>query len=136
MASDPWPSHQPDSIECGAGGWLIETGVLEVQTDVCNYPLLAQPLVSDIPAGSQLRVTFWWELLTAPAPAQGHLALAFDDTPVWEHFVDIPGQSDILTETFQVDRSFPKGTLLRLHLHNHGSNAWTFASLNLLSSAR
>lgn len=132
-ADDPFRDHRPALVECGTEGWQIEAGTLEIQTEFCNYAALAHPSLVDIPAGSTLSVSFWHLLLTAPEPAQAHVALAFGEDVAWETYVDIPRDTDIVEQTFTLDHPVEAGVPVRFHLHNHGQNSWTFASLAIVA---
>ena len=122
--------HRPNTVVCGAGGWREEAGLLEVQTGYCNYAALRQPLPFPLRAGEALQLVAWHDTLDAPKPAEGHLAFTVGDDVVWETYVPIPSPAQV----FEIELSLPRDThpedQLGVHLHNHGYNSWTIASVN------
>jgi hypothetical protein len=66
--------------------------------------------------------------LIAPTPAVGHIAIAIEGERVWEIEVAIPKPYDIVQGEWIADRGIAAGTVVTLHLHNHGYNNWRVVS--------
>jgi ABC-type glycerol-3-phosphate transport system substrate-binding protein len=123
-ADDPLAEHRPEPLECGIAGWYEELGELEVDTNFCDYADLTQPALVEIAAGSQLALTFRHYDLTAAAPAQAHIALLIGGDLIWEELIDIPGPAAVRMGSATIQKNYPQGAPVRLHLHNHGQNTW------------
>jgi hypothetical protein len=121
-SEDPLASHQPSEINCGPGGFYVELGLLEVDTNFCNYLLAQHPARIAIAAGTEVSLDLSHYDLNAAEPATAHAALLFGDTLVWETSLDIPGRADVLHATFRTPRALAVGEAIRMHLHNHGQN--------------
>ncbi len=126
---DPFAEHQPDTIDCGPAGRRVEPLGLEIDTGLCNYALLAQPLAHDVYAGEAIEISAFHDDLAASAPAQGHVAVAIGGHVYWDAWVDIPSAAAPFGLTVPVDEDIDAGTDVVLHLHNHGVNAWTLSSV-------
>ena len=122
---DPFADHQPDTIDCAPAGRSVEPLGLEIDTGLCNYALLGQPLASDLVAGESLAISAFHDDLAAAAPAQGHVAVAIGGHVYWDAWVDIPSAAAPFGLTVPIDEDIDAGTEVVLHLHNHGVNAWT-----------
>lgn len=130
-AHDPLPSHQPPQLECEPPGWVLELDRLELNTGECNYALLEHPAQLDVPRGSQISLTLWHFDLSAPEPAQAHVALFFDADLQWELTLDIPQPGNMQRAEFTATRALAIGDPIRLHLHNHGRNSWILSSIEV-----
>jgi hypothetical protein len=135
-ADDLWALERPTEIECAPqNGWTIEAGGVEVDTGACDYLSLSQPLSRPIEAGAPLRLTLWWQNLIATAPSEGHLAVVLDGHLLWEERVTIPGPADARDLELVAPIGAAEGSLITLHLHNHGANTWRFQGLYAASEA-
>ncbi len=133
---DLWAFERPTEIECAPqNGWTIEAGGVEVDTGACDYLSLSQPLSRPIDAGDPLRLTLWWQNLIATAPSEGHLAVVLDGHLLWEERVTIPGPADARDLELVAPIGAAEGSLVTLHLHNHGANTWRFQGLYAASQA-
>lgn len=132
---DPLASHQPAVIECGIAGWFIEREQLEVSTSDCNYALLEHPSLLSITAGTEVLLELWHFDLTAPEPAEAHVALLFGDALQWETLIPIPQPGNVQQVSFRATRALAAGEPIRLHLHNHGQNTWLLRTLHALVPA-
>jgi hypothetical protein len=121
------PAHAPGVVECDAG-FGDEIGLFEVDTGLCNYGVFSQPLADQVYAGERVEFVFTHDDLTAPTPAVGHIAIAIDGETVWEIEVAIPKPYDIVQGEWIADRGIAAGTVVTLHLHNHGYNNWRVVS--------
>jgi hypothetical protein len=128
-AVDPLSSHQPLILDCRESATFVEYGNFEIDTTRCNYVLSEHPAQRTVPAGSAVQFELLHYDLTAPAPAQAHLALLFGDTLQWETYLPIPSPGDVVKANFQATRALAIDEPIRLHLHNHGGNAYLVVSL-------
>ena len=127
---DLWALERPKEIECAPqDGWTIEADGVEVDTGACDYLSLSQPLTEPIEAGDPLRLTLWWQNLIATSPSEGHLAVVLDGHLLWEERVTIPGSADARDLELVAPTDAAEGSLITLHLHNHGANSWRFQGL-------
>ncbi len=128
-SDDPVPSHQPDPIECEADSVRVENGLLEIQTNDCNYALIGQPLLHDIQVGDTIDLLVYHSSLSANEPAEGHVLVSIGGMVVWEKTVPIPSTSEVYPFTTTATQAIPAGTQAIVHLHNHGGNSWKLAHL-------
>ncbi len=119
------PAPEP----CGAAGVQVESGVIEVQTDTCPWVTLGQPSLSALEEGELLSLLAWHGTLAAPEPATGHMSIWIGDEEIWRIEPEIPSEGVIYDERLTVPSSAPEATLIRLHVHNHGANAWRLGRL-------
>ncbi|MDB4989131.1 MAG: hypothetical protein JWN04_4309 [Myxococcaceae bacterium] len=128
---DPLKSHQPAQIACGVGATYVEYGSFEVDTNRCNY-LLAQNLaLRPVDLGSTVHFKMLYFDLLAPEPAQAHVALFFGDDLQWETMLSIPQPGNSLDVTFKASAELDFQEPIRLHLHNHGDNAYLIETLEV-----
>jgi hypothetical protein len=133
-SADPLADHRPALVDCPVGAWATEFGQLEVQTGVCNYLALASPTLLALAPGDRVIVDLWHDTLDAPTPATGHVAVLLGDARIGEAEVAIPSAAAVFRFELEIDEPVPAGTLLVLHLHNHGFNAWTFVNVDAETS--
>lgn len=126
---DPLPGHQPAVITCQDSATYVEYGSYEIDTTRCNYLLAEHPAQRAIAAGTTLRLNFLHYDLLAPEAAQAHVALFFGDTLQWETSIPIPSAGAGMMKTFRTTKALALGEPIRLHLHNHGGNAYLLAAL-------
>lgn len=135
-AEDPMGSHKPANYRCAPGshiveGWTAETKAVEVDTRDCNYIALTHPIAHPICKGDTLSVSAWHLNLTAAKKATAHFALFLGKDLLWETRVPIPQQAKSYSPRIAARKGYPKGTRLLWHLHNHGTNVWTFHQLEV-----
>ncbi len=127
---DPHPAHRTDAHVCNESGILPEDEVLEINTNDCGYALVGQPLQASIETGDVIELLMYHSALSAiEQPAEAHFSLMVGDRAFWDITIDIPWQSEVYLVPIEVDWSAGAGTLVRLHLHNHGGNSWRIAYL-------
>lgn len=126
-ADDPF--GPPEGVVCSPRGVVVETGVIEIQTDLCPWATLRQPLQADAAAGDALELFAFHGPLAAPEPAAGVMALTLGGEPIWSVEVPIPWPDGVYLETWTAEEPWAAGEELLLHVHNHGANAWRFAWL-------
>jgi len=129
-ASDPFPDHRPESVDCDEAGWHEEDGVLEVETNLCNYASLVQLSQADVLPGDGIELLVYHSALSSvDEPAEAHFAVLLDGTVLWEETIPIPSASEIYTPDLQATAAVVQGTPIVVHLHNHGGNAWKLGHL-------
>jgi hypothetical protein len=129
-ALDPFPSHRPVTVMCIPGSVSLETGnVYEIDTGLCNYVVLTQPLLADVNNGNAIDVEFWHFELANFEPATAHVAIAIGGDIVWEIEVSVPHDADSYEARWLAVRDYPAGTPVTIHLHNHGINNYRFLPL-------
>lgn len=132
-AEDPFASERPAGISCDSFGFAPEDfagePALFVDTALCNYATGRQPSLRDVPSGSTLRLRLFHDILTAPDAAEAVVVVAFDGRTVWERRFAIPGNAELLDETWQADRALDQGGEILFHVHNHGPNNWALIEL-------
>lgn len=131
-ADDPRPDHRPDVVTCPLGtGYLFEPGGFEVNTNGCNYAAFTQPTLAPIVPGARITLDFYHFDLVAPAPATAHVLVLAGDHVLFEREIAVPGAAYVYEVDFVADFDLPAGAPAVLHLHNHGQNTWTLASVQV-----
>ena len=120
---DPLPDHRPLDDACPPGGWY-ENGRLEIQMGICHYLTLGQPITRPVRAGDAVQVRAWHQGLDAAVRAEAHVALFIGDDLLWEQYAFIPSPAELFDAVVEAPADAEVGTMLTLHLHNHGFNAW------------
>lgn len=129
--ADPLPGHRPAEVQCPRSGWRVEPQGFEVNTQRCNYAHFSQPSLAPLVPGSRVAAMVYHFNLVAAEPATAHIAVAVAERVVWENVVAIPGKANVYNIEFTADFSAPAGTPVHFHLHNHGYNEWTLASMEV-----
>lgn len=127
---DPLADHRPSSITCGVAGWYLESEIIEIDTNFCNYLALRQDTLAAITEGSLVRLGFYHFDLVAPEPALAHVAVLVDGQLLWEQEIAIPGAAMVYALEFEAPFSAPIGAELVFHLHNHGQNTWALQAIS------
>ena len=132
-ANDPFAGHRPAAeVDCRRGlGWLVEDQGFEIRTLGCNYAMFSQPSRAPIAPGDLVVAMLYHFDLVAAEPATAHVALAIGERVIWEKTVEIPGRANVFNIEVPADFSAPAGTPVYFHLHNHGRNNWTLASMGV-----
>lgn len=126
---DPYKSMAPPNKPCDDVAYKLEDGVIEVETGICSFITVAQPLKHNLRLGDKLKVIFWHLYLTAASSAEGYVGLSIDSAPIYVKKIPIPASPAVYEETITLKRNFSKGETLYFHIHNHGSNTWKLLSL-------
>ena len=130
---DVFLDRRPAAVDCELGtGWLIEDDVLEIRSDACNYASLSQDSLLDLEVGTTLELNLSHSALTASEPATAFLALSIGMTSVWETEIAIPSESGVIKATIVLPVAVQRGDAIAFTMQNHGSNTYTFHSLNAL----
>jgi hypothetical protein len=123
-ATDPFAAERPEAAACPLGGTQLEGSTFEVDTGVCTWLWVEQPLPVAVAVGDPLELVFWHSLLLSDPPADAHLAVVIDGELVHEVVIGVPGDPYAYTEAFAAPIAAPAGAPIALHLHNHGANTW------------
>lgn len=130
---DVLSDHIPADFHCVPNPTFIEEGDLEFQTEYCNYLSLEQDSKANVLEGEPVRIGIFHFDLTAPEPAQAHVAVLFEDELQWEQWIDIPGPANVIEACFTATRDLPLGAPLTVHFHNHGQNTWALTHVQTLA---
>ena len=131
-AADPLPEHRPAVVDCPAAAWGEELGGIEVDTTLCNYLSVEQPLRAPVRQGETLQMLAWHQSLTAPVAATAHLALLIEGVLLWERTLSLPAEAAAYDERFPAAADHPAGARVTFHVHNHGANTYNFNHLQVL----
>jgi hypothetical protein len=134
---DVFGAERPAGAVCdevlGIGTELLGSElVLEINTDFCDYATVRQPSLRALVPGDIVAIRTWHYPLTAPAPAQAHLALAIDGEIAWEQLVPSPAEEAFVDGELALDRDLPAGTELQFHVHNHGANSYDLLAIEIV----
>jgi hypothetical protein len=123
---DRFADLRPADAICDDAGWNYDPlyRSLAVGTDVCDYPTFSQLTLEPLEPGDVVEIIGLHGPLTAAQPTEGYLAIAIDGEIVWELTVPIPADAAVIEGQFTVEQSFPLGSEVQYHLHNHGPNGW------------
>lgn len=134
VGSDPF-IDRPSQVRCdpqGAGPEVLSgEDAFGVDTGACAYLTVRQLTQVPVAKGELLRVRAWHFALTAPAPAEGHIAVQLADTPVLDEHVPIPSASRLIKREVEAPKAYPAGSTVLLHVHNHGDNSWSLLELSV-----
>ena len=129
---DPFASHQPETIECPVTSFRLESGQLEVETDLCNYAFIEFPLLQDISPDQVATLLILHTGLWSAVPAQAHVALAINGTVFWEAEPEIPASAEFFFHEAPLNIEAKVGDPVQLHVHNHGANDWRLGYFTLV----
>jgi hypothetical protein len=130
---DTFSDHRPRIVDCQRDvGWVIEDDEIEVRTDSCNYLSLTQESLLNIPAGNTLEFAISHGDLVFRQTATAHVALSVAGNTLWEQEIGIPSEGEIYRIEVELDFDIAQRDSIEVHLHNHGSNAWTIHRLEAI----
>jgi len=127
-AADPMPAHRPADAACTIG-FGEESGVFEIDTEVCSYGVFSQPLLAEVRVGDTVELTVTHDDLVAEEPAIGHVLVTLGDAHTFDAEVEIPHAYGLVTAQWIADVDVPAGAPAVLHLHNHGFNQWRLVAI-------
>lgn len=131
-ASDPLPDHRPAVVDCGEASWGEELGGIEVDTTLCNYFSVSQPLLMAARQGEPLQLLVWHQNLFAEVAAEAHVAVLIDGAALWERALPLPADAAAYDEVIPAPADLAAGAAVTFHVHNHGSNTYNFNQLEVL----
>lgn len=130
MTADPLATHRPATVSCDdLTSWGPEAEYVEVDTGRCNYLMISQPSLAAGKVGDRVLGRILYFDLTAPEPAEGHVAVLIGTRVIAERTVAIPGRGDVFAFEEILTAPLEKGDPVYLHVHNHGQNNWRLYEL-------
>jgi hypothetical protein len=124
---DPVADHRPDDVFCE--DWFVEDTYVEVDTDTCSYFSVWQPLRHALGPGTRVVGSFFHDVLSAETVGSAHAAIYIGDELLWEANRPIPSDTYFEVIDVPIGKHVPRGTVVTLHLHNHGDNTYRFEPL-------
>ena len=123
--------HQHSEENCPGIPYREEYGGVEISTGRCEQITLIQPSLSTVNEGEKLRLIAWHSQLISDEPTRqtGAIMVAVRDHVIWSEQSPIPGGARSFDLTFESEIDIRRGDPIRLHVHNHGANAWTLLSI-------
>ncbi len=129
-ADDPFPDERPQWTGCELG-WDVETGLFEVDTELCLYGSFTQTTLTRINEGDTVELVLLHDALWAEEEAVAHVAIAFGDEIAWETELAIPAEPAQLRPTWTAAHDVAASTPMHFHIHNHGNNNYRFVALTV-----
>ena len=133
LDEDPFQEYAPEEVLCPVGGFEAEgegaDQILEVDTGICNFVTLEQPLPRSLRAGDRLEWSMWHLTLVFSEPAQAYVAMTIGEHLLWEKTIPIPSPAAAYSKELEVPADIEAGEPIRIHVHNHGNNSWRFHRL-------
>ena len=126
---DPFLKMKTEHHKCLPLGTYVENGVFEIDTGLCNFATIVQPLQTEIRQGERLQFTLLHEDLSAPTNATAFVVLSIDGERIWQQEIPIPSEASYYQPLWTAHKEIKKGAKIVFHLHNHGANNWTIHSL-------
>ncbi len=140
-AADPFAHRgRPTVHSCEAGSYFEAIpGWFELELARCRdrYASVHQPSLNDLHAGDVVAFTFA-HLLLRPlslATAEAYVALAINQTVVWEKVIPIQLAARTYQERFALPMDAPAGSDVVFHIDNHGENSYDVGPLEINSAA-
>ena len=131
MIPSPLAADRPEEVEC-EHGFGLEDGLFEVDTELCNWGAFAQPTLAPVEAGDTVEIIMLHDTLySEDEDATAHVAVALGDETIWETTIAIPAPNGYLRPMITVEQPVPAGTLVHLHVHNHGYNNYRVVDITV-----
>lgn len=133
-ATDPF-DDRPGTFRCLDGSLgpdvLGEEEVFDFEMATCDYATVMQPTLASVSRGEWIKVRVFHFDLTAPEPAEAHLAIQLGDVTPIDQRIPIPSEGALISEAWQADADVPIGTPVYVHVHNHGDNSWSVIEISV-----
>lgn len=114
---------------------LGEIRTWSVTTGACNWATVSQPLPRALEAGEELLLeVFWFSQRDFPG-GTARIGLALDDEIVFTKELQVPAEAELLETFVGVPRDMPRGTPVRFHIGNHGTNSWNLIDISVPNDA-
>jgi len=129
---DPF-DDRPAEFECSPlsyGYEFIGEHSFEVDLQDCDYLTVSQPSLQAVEPEDELGIRLWHNALVGP-PGESHIALLLDGQLIWEVYLPIPGEAELLSSTSVSNVSAPSGSDVVFHVHNHGSNTYDLIEVSV-----
>lgn len=128
---DPYHSYAIDRTPCLKTAFGEEYGGVEVSTQTCNYITLQQALRHHLYKGQLLEISFWHGLLIHSQSAEAVITLMIDGQELWSKLLPIPSPPQTWIDYVHLPRDVSAGSLIYLHIRNHGTNSYTLHRLSI-----
>jgi hypothetical protein len=131
-ADDPFADHRPAFVQCEIG-WDVETGLFEVDTELCLYGAFVQASLVPIHAGDELELVLLHDALYSDDEGDtvAHVALALGSEIAWETELPIPSEASQVRPTWTATADLEVGSPIHFHVHNHGTNNYRLVALTV-----
>ena len=136
---DPFFVEAGDDIEvCPPAQWAPETeheGVwFTIETTLCGYLTVGQPLLTDLKKGDTIRVRIWhYRITVGDGPAKLQMAIGCDGDALWSATLDIPTEKGgLVMDTWTAPRDFAAGEPIFYNVDNHGANSWGLIEMAII----
>lgn len=130
---DPFRVIWPDAARCdGDFAWHIEQDALEVDTGICTFVTLQQPLLASIKRGDSIKLGLWHVQLSSEIAAEAVVQLRTGTETLWSLTIPLPARANYLEPRFSAPANVAAGVPLYFHVHNHGANSWYLLYLSVL----
>ncbi|MCB9643804.1 MAG: hypothetical protein H6728_12085 [Myxococcales bacterium] len=123
MFRQKWPTLGAERCQ-GDFAWHLDQDALELDTEICNFITLEQPMLASIKKGDTLKLGLWHVQLYSDNDTEAVVTMYGGDTEIWTKTIAIPARANYYEPSFAATADIPKGSKLSFHLHNHGLNSW------------
>lgn len=123
MFRQKWPTLGAERCQ-GDFAWHLDQDALELDTEICNFITLEQPMLASIKKGDTLKLGLWHVQLYSDKDTEAVVTMYGGETEIWTKTIAIPARANYYEPSFEATADIPKGTKLSFHLHNHGLNSW------------
>ncbi|MCZ6805405.1 MAG: hypothetical protein O7F08_00510 [Deltaproteobacteria bacterium] len=111
---------------------LDQFTVLAVDTEVCDWLTLEQPLLRDVFEGDEIEIRTFHSPLNGPSGGEARISLTLGDQMIFDERVPIPADSGPINGTWIATKDFQAGTAMLYHVDNHGDNEYLLIEVNIL----
>lgn len=133
QADDPFsagpsaPCPPLSSTDESLGGELVYA----IRTERCPALTVRQSSRRDVLAGDSVSLRFYHSALTAPEPATALILVQLGEREIFRRELAIPSEAAEISDIWQADESFPKGTPVLFHVQNHGENEYALVAIEV-----
>lgn len=127
--TDPYIEWSAGRARCQNLDYGPEYTGVEISTVYCDYLTLGQGLLHEMIAGDYVELTLWHSPLVSDEPSQGLLEVRLEERILFSRELLIPADAHSWTERLRMQQAFLAGARVTLHVHNHGRNTYTLASI-------
>jgi hypothetical protein len=109
---------------------LDEDTSLTVNTNVCGWATISEPLSDDFAIGQSMFARLFYFQQIAPGIADAHVLVTVAGQTVFQKTLPLPQPSTLIAEDFKSPVAGKKGDPLLWHIDNHGVNTWNILELS------
>lgn len=118
-----WPELGAERCQ-GDFAWHLDKDALELDTEICNFITLEQPMLASIRKGDMLKLGLWHVDLYSDKDVEAVVTIRAGETNLWSKTIPIPSRANYYEPRFEAPADIAQGATLSFHLHNHGLNSW------------